>query len=135
MFAPYYQAYECLKAKAVESDLEKYFDVYEISPSDIEDSRIIAEADLSGLENADQLQDLKLGLQKFNILRKVFLCTLLALNADGSADDFATWTAAGDAMDALSDLTSTAVTSIDETLEREDGKSVLPNLIIKRESC
>ena len=121
MFAPYYQAYEALRPHAIEMDLEKYFDIYEISRRDLQDADIIASADLSEVENADNLQDLKIGLQKLHMIRKIFLCTLLALNADGGKVDFQRWSAASEAMGALSSLISKMVFSMDEVLGEEEG--------------
>lgn len=123
MFAPYYQAYEDLRPHAVETDLEKYFDIYEISRIDLQDAEIIATADLSEVENADTLQDLKIGLQKLHVIRRIFLCTLLALNADGGKADFQRWSATSEAMGALSFVVAKVVSDMDDVLGEEEGKS------------
>lgn len=122
MFAPYYQAYEDLRPHTVETDLEKYFDVYEISRIDLQDAEIIATADLSEVENADTLQDLKIALQKLHVIRRIFLCTLLALNADGGKADFQRWSVASEAMGALSSILAKVVLDMDEVLGDEEGK-------------
>ena len=104
-------------------DLEKYCDIYEISRSDMQDVEDIASADLVQLENADTLQDLKLGVQKLHVTRKLLLCTLLALDADGGQTDVHRWSAAIDAMRELSALTAKMVADLDELLSEEEGMS------------
>ena len=122
MFAPHYRAYASLKAHAVELDLEKYFDIYEISRIDMEDAAVIATTDLVGLEAADTLQDLRLGAQKLHVVKKMILCTLLALNADGGQSDFPRWSAAIEAMKDLSLLMAKMVAHMDKILDEEEGE-------------
>jgi len=122
-FAPYYEAYQSMKRQAVDLDLEKYYDVYEISRTDMEDAELVASVKASEIEDADTLQDLKVGLQKLHIIRKLFLCTLLALNADGSKSDFRRWSEATEAMNRVSFLTAKMIFDIDEILGDEEGKA------------
>ena len=121
MFAPYYHGYQNLRPHAVATDLEKYFDVYEINGIDLQDAEIIATSDLSEMENADQLHDLKIGLQKLHRIRRIFLCTLLALNADGGKADFVRWSTASEVMDSLSTIVAKSVFDMDEVLGDEEG--------------
>lgn len=121
LFAPYFDACENLRSFAVDHDLEKYFDVYEISPADIEDARAVATADPANLDHVDSLQELKASLQKLHIVRKIFLCSLLALNADGGKGDFTTWTVASETMSVLSSLIVDTVSSLDEIIDEEEG--------------
>ena len=123
MFAPYYHAYLDLRPHAVATDLEKYFDVYEINGIDLQDAEIIATCDLSEMENADKLHDLKIGLQKLHRVRKIFLCTLLALNADGGKADFRRWSITSEVMASLSTMVAKTVFDMDEVLGDEEGKS------------
>ncbi|KAL2048462.1 hypothetical protein N7G274_000374 [Stereocaulon virgatum] len=126
MFAPYYEAYEDLKPSAVDLDLEKYYDIYEISRTDMEDAELVAKVNASDIENANTLQDIKVGLQKLHIIRKLFLCTLLALDADGSNSDFQRWSMANEIMNHVNSLTSKTVIDIDEVLgEEEEFKTPL----------
>ena len=122
MFAPYYQAYTDLRSHTEELDLEKYLDVYELSVTDIEDAQIIADADLAELESMDSLHDLKIGLQKLHIVRKLFLCSLLALDADGGKADFAKWSMADDTLRRLTGSTSSIVNSLEQILREEEGE-------------
>ncbi|KAL9125208.1 MAG: hypothetical protein Q9217_005547 [Psora testacea] len=126
MFAPYYKAYERLQSYAMELDLEKYCDIYEISRTDMQDAEIIATADLAELETAYTVQDLKLGMQKLHLVRKLLLCTLLALDADGSQSDFPRWSAAIDVTESLSSLTLKLVAQVDEVLSEEEDFPLPP---------
>lgn len=122
MFSPYYSAYQDLKPLAVGLDLEKYCDIYEISRTDFEDAELVANVKPSEIEDADTLQDLKVGLQKLHIIRKLILCTLLALHADGSKSDFARWSTATETISSISSLTASMISSIDEVMGEEEGK-------------
>ena len=121
LFAPYYDAYHALKPLAEALDLEKYCDVYEISRTDIEDVDLVAHIQISEIEDADTLQDLKVGLQKLHIVRKLLLCTLLALDANGSKLDFLRWTKATETMNQVSSLTAKMMSDVDEGLGGEEG--------------
>ena len=122
MFSPHLQAYHSLIPHAVELDLEKYYDIYEISRIDMEDAELAANIDISTVEDADGLQDLKIGLQKLHTMRKLFLCTLLALNADGGNSDFQTWSSASETMATIAGLTAKMTSTIDTLIGQEDGK-------------
>ena len=121
LFEPHYQAYQLLKPHAVGLDLEKYFDIYEISRTDLEDIELIAKADPSDLEAADSLNDLKGDIHKFHIARKLVLCTLLAIDADGGKVDFIRWPKAIETMQGLTRLTFKVAAHVDELLCKEQG--------------
>lgn len=118
---PYKQACEDLKPLANEYDLEKYYDIYEISQADLQeakDSRVGLD-----LEDGESLRALRFGLQQVHILKKIVLCSLLALNADGGKQDFSKWATAVDVMQQLSSLTANATSSVDMVLNEEERKS------------
>ncbi len=123
MLSPYYEAYQYLRALAVELDLEKYYDVYEISSTDMYEAAEFASAEIINSDEADSLRALRLGLQKLHIIRKLFLCSLLALDADGGKSDFPRWGAAIETMRRLSAETAKMSGAIDEILQEEDSKS------------
>ncbi len=133
MFSPYYRLYQSLKPFAATLDLEKYYDIYEISRTDLEDADLVANIEPAGIEDSDTLQDLKVGLQKLHVLRKLVLCTLLALDADGSKSDFRRWSVAVDTMRRFTSLTARKILDIDEVMGEEEGKlgyfwSLMPNV-------
>ena len=122
MFSPYYRAYRNLKVFAVELDMEKYYDVYEISRTDMEDAKLVANVETSDLETTDTLQDLKIGLQRLHVVRKLLLCTLLALNADGSNLDLQRWSSASEMMAGVTSMTMKMTASIDDIMGEEEGE-------------
>ena len=124
MFTPYYCLYQSLKPFAASLDLEKYYDIYEVSRTDLEDAELIASVEPADIEDAGTLQDLKLGLQKLHTLRKLALCTLLALDADGSKSDFRRLSVAVEMMCNCTSLTARMISNIDEVMGEEEGKPV-----------
>ncbi|KAL9019726.1 MAG: hypothetical protein Q9185_002972 [Variospora sp. 1 TL-2023] len=111
----YYQAFDQVRLMAVEADLEKYYDIYEISRSEIleaEGMKDIATADPS----EETLRAFKMNLLKMHLARKLFLCSLLALGADGGNVDFAKWSTAARIIIALSAETSKAIQEVDDIL-------------------
>lgn len=133
MFSPYYRLYQTLKPFAAALDLEKYYDIYEISRMDLEGAELVANVEPAEIADADTLHDLRVGLQKLHILRKLVLCTLLALDADGSKSDFRRWSVAVEMMCSFTSLTVHMISNIDEVMGEEEGKpkqfcSEMPNI-------
>lgn len=124
--------YQSLKPFATILDLDKYYEIYEISRTDLEDAGLVANVEPAEIEDSDSLQDLKVGLQKLHILRKLVLCSLLALDADGSKSDFRRWSAAVEMMSSVTSLTARMVSNIDEVMGEEEGKSGDFCLVIPR---
>ena len=123
MFSPYYEAYQALKPYAVELDLEKYYDIYEITSTDKQEAESAVNVQAAETDDADTLRDLKIGLQKLHMIRKLFLCTLLALNADGSKSDFQSWSSVSETMAIVSSVTAKMTLAIDEIMGEEEGKT------------
>ncbi|KAL9005054.1 MAG: hypothetical protein Q9188_002161 [Gyalolechia gomerana] len=111
----YRMAFEETKALAVEADLEKYYDIYEISRSEMLEAEELKDMDTIEL-GEDTLKAFKIGLQKLYLARKMFFCSLLALGADGGKVDFAKWSTATKTMDTLTIEVSKATQDMDEIL-------------------
>ena len=122
MLLPHYQAYQSLRPLALESDLEKYYDIYEISRTDMHEAAEFASAEVFGSEEASSLKALKIGLQKLHLIRKLFLCSLLAVDADGGESDFPRWAAATETMQHLSAETAKMTGTVDDILREEESK-------------
>ncbi len=118
-----YQAYLTTKPLAVDLDLEKYCDIYEISRTDVNLATTVAGAESTEIEDADTLRALKYQLQNLHIVRKLFLCSLLALDADGGKSDFARWAAAIETMNHISAELRKMALDIEEGLGEEEGES------------
>ena len=82
----------------------------------------IAGAESTEIEDADTLKALKYQLQNLHIVRKLFLCSLLALDADGGKSDFARWAAATEIMNRVSVELRRMALDIEEVLGDEEGK-------------
>jgi hypothetical protein len=88
-----------LKQLILEDDLEKYLDVYEISNPDLQEAALgYSEAEF---EDAETLKALRMLQYRLSTLRRVYLCSLLALEADGGKPDFARWSTVVDSMRSL----------------------------------
>ncbi|GIZ43287.1 hypothetical protein CKM354_000651900 [Cercospora kikuchii] len=95
------KAYTALGALIREDDLEKYFEVYDISSQDAREStgpdalRVLE-------EDPESLKSLRVLSYRACVLRRITLCSLMALGADGGKLDFARWRAATQIMRELS---------------------------------
>jgi hypothetical protein len=79
-------------------DLEKYFEVYDISPQDAAEAA--GPDSLRVLEDdGESLKSLRLLSYRAGVLRRVMLSSLMALEADGGKPDFARWRMASEAME------------------------------------
>lgn len=91
----YIQVSTVVRGFAEQTDLEKYLDIYEISDFDISDAnRGFGEDEF---EDNESLRTLKIVTSRFHTVRKVFLCSLLALDASGESQDLMRWTTAVEA--------------------------------------
>jgi len=70
-------------------DLEKYLDVYEVSNPDLQEAAQGYCA--SEFEDVHALKALRTLQYRLSTLRRVYLCSLLALEADGGQPDFMRW--------------------------------------------
>ena len=122
MVSPYYKGFQILRPLVVELDLETYYDIYDLSRSDRDEAEEFGSAEASDLEEFDSLKTLKTMLQKLHTLRKLFLCSLLALESDGGKSDFSRWAIATKTMSYLSDETAKMATCIDNVLREEEGQ-------------
>lgn len=119
-----FSAYQSLRPLAVEADLDKYYDIYEITRTDREDTEHFTGTEVVESEETESLKYFKTGLAKLHVMRKLFLCGLLALEADGGKTDFARWPAAVEAMQTLSSETFAVVATVDMIMQ-EDGEQSL----------
>ncbi|KAH7123936.1 Mysoin-binding motif of peroxisomes-domain-containing protein [Dendryphion nanum] len=78
-----------LKPLIKDDDLERYFDVYDISNADlVEAAQGFSESEF---EDAETLKALRILQYRSSTLRRVYLCSLLSLEADGGKPDFVRW--------------------------------------------
>ena len=121
LLEPYFQAYCNLKSYANGTDLEKYYDIYEISRIDGVSAETIATSSSAGKEVPNSLNGLKRLLSNLHLMRKLVLCSMLALDTCGVHKDVAQWPAAIQAMQSLTSLTNGAAQHLDRLLSAEQG--------------
>lgn len=96
-------------------------DIYEITRSDFEEacSGINATAE-EGLDSPGSLQDLRVSHYRINVLRRVLLCTLLTMKADGGKPDFRRWKDAVDIMESVACETGEWAEKMNSILTEEE---------------
>ncbi|KAF2278147.1 uncharacterized protein EI97DRAFT_448878 [Westerdykella ornata] len=115
---------ESLKPLVQEDDLEKFLDVYEITNPDLQEASL-GYSD-SEFEDAETLKALRTLQYRLSTLRRVYLCSLLALEADGGKPDFARWGLTVDSMSFVAAAAGTWSEKINRILG-EDEQFVLPS--------
>jgi hypothetical protein len=100
---PHNRACISLRHLVQETDLERFYDIYDLQLADLEEAEL-------GLEPNDELGDmeslkaLKTLLHRLHTTRRVFLCSLLAIDADGSQADYTRWGLAVEQLRSLGNL-------------------------------
>lgn len=118
----YCQASTVVKGFSEQLDLEKYCDIYDISDFDLSDAmQGFSEDEFDDLES---LRTLKILAARFYTIRKIFLCSLLALEANGDDNDLMRWTTAVEALRSLRETTAAAFERLRGILVEEECTSV-----------
>lgn len=98
-----------------EDDLEKYFDVYDISGQDAKEAAGLDA--LSVLEDdPEALKSLRVLSFRSGVLRRVTLCSLMALEADGGKPDVQRWKIATEVMRKLNEIVGTSAEKLRQIL-------------------
>ncbi|KAF2187837.1 hypothetical protein K469DRAFT_662017 [Zopfia rhizophila CBS 207.26] len=107
-----------LKQLVEEDDLEKYLDIYDINNPDLQEAGQ-GYYD-SEFDDAETLKVLRILQYRLSTLRRVYLCSLLTLEADGGKPDFARWSVAVDSMLSLAAPTGEWSEKINRILGEEE---------------
>lgn len=118
------EAYRALQPLADPSSLDKYYDVYDISDADMQEA-LLGYSE-SEFEDIESLRVLKILTSRFVTLRKMLLCCLLALGADGGKEDFSRWRTALEQTKMLSEVTAEGEQQMRSVLEQEECASTSP---------
>ncbi|KAL9613522.1 MAG: hypothetical protein Q9167_001964 [Letrouitia subvulpina] len=95
----------------------------------MKDAEDLANArDLSFEEGDDTIKRLKIQLQGLHMIRKLLLCSLLALNTSNNKTGSANWRAATDTMNKLTEETNTALNEVDEVMSDEEEGFSAPEI-------
>jgi hypothetical protein len=79
-------------------------------------------------EDLESLRVLKILAARFHTARKIFLCTLLALDASGGKSDFSRWSNALDEITGISGITKEAEGRLRQILREEESE--LPTSLV-----
>lgn len=122
----YDQTMLVVKGFSEQLDLEKYYDIYDISDFDMSDAKLGFKE--NEFDDPESLRTLKILAARFHTIRKMFLCALLALDASGDSSDLLRWTTTVEAVRTLNTVTQTAFERLRRLLSEEECK--LPAVII-----
>jgi len=87
-------------------------------------SEALTELSDNEFEDVDSLRVLKTIAARFFIIRKILLCSLLALDASGEKSDIIRWTAAVDEIQGLNLVTEDAEDRLRGILNEEESKFI-----------
>lgn len=116
----YLQAHYILRPLTDSTNLERYYDIYDISREEL----IEAETGLADRETEDQysLRALRTLFGRLYSVRKSILCCLLSLSADGGGPDIGRWSTAVEEMRGLATATGIHTGKMTGILNEEDRK-------------
>jgi hypothetical protein len=116
----YIQAQHTIGLLTDPSNLEKYYDIYELSMAELAEARS-ASTETTG-EDQYSLKWLRIVFSRLYTMRQSILCCLLALKADGSGSDIPPWTSAVEEMRELAAVTHEAAIKIANILNEKDSE-------------
>ncbi|RMY70723.1 hypothetical protein D0863_05613 [Hortaea werneckii] len=117
------EACKVLEGLIDEDDLAKYFEVYDISSQDAKEAS--GDNSLSVLEDdAESLKSLRVLSYRLGVLRRVTLCSLMSLEADGGKPDFYRWRVTIEAMQTISNILAPSARRLQQILNEMETISV-----------
>ncbi|KAI7511540.1 hypothetical protein KC347_g3282 [Hortaea werneckii] len=117
------EACRVLEGLIDEDDLAKYFEVYDISSQDAREAS--GDNSLSVLEDdAESLKSLRVLSYRMGVLRRVTLCSLMSLEADGGKPDFYRWRVTIEAMQTISNILAPSARRLQQILNEMETISV-----------
>lgn len=118
------QAASVTKGFSEQLDLERYYDIYDISDLDMSDaSQGYTEKEFEDMES---LRTLKIVASRFHIMRKMFLCALLSMEAKGDETDFLRWSTVVESLRMLNEATTESYERLKSILGEEESFTI-PN--------
>jgi hypothetical protein len=109
-----------VKGFSEQTELEKYYDMYDITDLDMSDA--LQGFSESEFEDSESLRTLKILAARFHTTRKMLLCALLALDANGEAPDLLRWTTAVEVLRSLNETTKCAFQKLQDILSEAECK-------------
>lgn len=118
------QSCKILQPLAERLDLEKFYDIYDIS--DIDLSEILSERSEIELEELESIRSLKILAARYNVIRKFFLCCLMALNASGTKNDIHRWNITMEEIHRIRKSTTKAAEELANLLNIDESSPISP---------
>lgn len=115
-------ACETLRPFIGEDDLDRYLEVYDVRIEQIHDAQHGSTHALANEVNLESLAGLRASQQRYNILRRLFLCSLLSLPASGRKEDVARWRVAIAELENLDTIISQVVQNLQDLVTQEERK-------------
>ncbi|KAF3762539.1 hypothetical protein M406DRAFT_264888 [Cryphonectria parasitica EP155] len=119
IISKYEQASSMVKGFSEQLDLERYYDIYDISDLDMSDA--LQGYSEGEFEDMESLRTLKAAASRFHIMRKMFLCALLSMEAQGDETDFVRWTTVAESLRMLDETTTESYVRLKSILSEEDS--------------
>jgi hypothetical protein len=119
----YKQAYTTIKPFTEEMDLEKYYDIYDISDSDFTEAMLGYTED--EFEDTESVRVLKILAARFYISRKILLCCLMALDAEGGQSDFLRWSTTSEEIRNVLTATGNSGERLNRILSEEESTLIV----------
>ncbi|KAJ5545729.1 hypothetical protein N7494_003314 [Penicillium frequentans] len=124
MLERYIRSQNTLRPLTDAANLAKYYDIYDIALEDLENIELtLSQRNLDDQYSLRSLRDL---FGKLYTARKIVLCCLLALSADGGGSDIARWSSAVEEMRELAAVTGTSMSKMASILNEEDRDTPIP---------
>jgi hypothetical protein len=98
-------------------DLEKYYDIYDVSDAEITEALQGYSEDR--FEDLDSILTLKILAGRFHTIRRIFLCALISLDTSGDSQDLLRWTTVVEALRNLTNSTNASCERLKDILSEE----------------
>lgn len=119
IISKYEQAASVVKGFSEQLDLERYYDIYDISDLDMSDA--MQGYSESEFEDMESLRTLKIVASRFHVMRKTFLCALLSMEPKGDESDFLHWTTVVESLRMLNEVTTESYKRLTSILSEEQS--------------
>ncbi|RDA85777.1 hypothetical protein CP532_6307 [Ophiocordyceps camponoti-leonardi (nom. inval.)] len=121
----YIHAFNVIKGFSEQTELEKYYDLYDVGDFDISDAlRGYSETEF---EDPESMRSLKILAARFHTTRKILLSALLALDANNEAAELLRWGTAHEALRSLNSTTRACYERMRAILSEEETFPVPPS--------
>jgi hypothetical protein len=124
LIGKYDQICSVVKGFSEQLDLEKYYDIYDITDFDITDA--LQGFTESEFDDPESLRTLKVAAARFHTIRKLFLCALLALEANGDDSDSLRWSTAVEGLRVLNEVTKSSYEKLKDILAESETFPSIP---------